>query len=152
MLNTLILLIMLSQPYPNSCYLTHYEEAVKVIKQHEGFRSCEYVIEGVKTIGYGHTIKKGEVFKCLTEDQADSLLRVDFNSALKRVDTHIGVKGSRKIALGHFIYCKGIGTFLKSELYDKIRGGIELVETDFTKYRFRKSRLFEWELWKLNCN
>ena len=152
MIHILILLIMLPQSYSTSCYLTHYEESINVIKQHEGFRSCEYVIEGVRTIGYGHTIKKGEVFKCLTEAQADSLLKKDFNSALKRVDTQVGLKGSRKLAIGHFIYCKGIGTFLKSELYTKIKGGIELIEADFTKYRFRKSRLFEWKLWKLNCN
>lgn len=152
MINVLFLIIALSQNTTNSCYLTHYEDAVKIIKKHEGFRSCEYTLEGVRTIGYGHTIKKGESFKCLTEIQADSLLRADFNSALKRVDTHVGVKGSRKIALGHFIYCKGIGTFLKSTIYSKLKAGNSLIEEDFTKYRFRKSRVFEWELWKLNCN
>jgi GH24 family phage-related lysozyme (muramidase) len=152
MIKMLFLLTTLPQFIPTSCYSTYYEEAVKIIKHHEGFRSCEYTLEGVRTIGYGHTIKKGESFKCLTETQADSLLRVDFNSALKRVDTHVGVKGSRKISLGHFIYCKGIGTFLKSSIYSKLKDGIELIEEDFTKYRFRKSRVFEWELWKLNCN
>lgn len=151
MLTTLILFFAVPQLSFSSCHANYYEEAVAKIKEHEGFRSCTYVLEGVRTIGYGHTIKKGEHFGCLTETQADSLLRADFNAALKCVDRYTKTKGSRRIALGHFIYCKGVGTFLKSELYSKIKSGVTLVEADFTKYRFKKTRLFEWSLWNLNC-
>jgi GH24 family phage-related lysozyme (muramidase) len=152
MINLLFLVNVAYHLVIGSCYSEKYELAIKILKAKEGFRSCEYTIEGVRTIGYGHTIKKNEKFGCLTINQADSLLRADFDYALCQVDRYTGITGSRKIALGHLIYCRGIGNFLKSDLYLKLKTCQELDEIDFIKYRFYESRIFEWNLWKLNCN
>lgn len=135
----------------SNCYDSLYLKTISFIKMHEGFRSCEYIIEGKSTIGYGHLIKKGESFNCLTKKQADSLLIKDLNSSINLAKKYIKTKGSRLLSISHFIYCKGIGNFLKSSIYFKIINNIELLEEDFLKYRFKKNRQYEWELWKLNC-
>lgn len=148
-MKTLFICLLLSLNNP-SAYYEKYEETVDFIKKHEGFESCEYVIEGVRTIGYGHTIKKGEKFTCLTQKEAEDLLRKDFNLAINSIDRYLKLEGTRRLAIGHFVYCRGIGSFVKSKLYTKIKNGEPLTESDFTTYRFKSARLYEWNLWKLN--
>ncbi|OQY05608.1 MAG: hypothetical protein B6I20_00780 [Bacteroidetes bacterium 4572_117] len=99
-----------------------YEKALSFIKDHEGFaRGKVYVCPGGhKTIGYGHVILKNETFSQITEQQADSLLRVDFNKAIKVLDANIALEGSKRLSMSHFVYAKGIGSFVRSNLRKKI--------------------------------
>eukprot|EP00818_Percolomonas_sp_WS_P005861 CAMPEP_0117444200 /NCGR_PEP_ID=MMETSP0759-20121206/5110_1 /TAXON_ID=63605 /ORGANISM="Percolomonas cosmopolitus, Strain WS" /LENGTH=228 /DNA_ID=CAMNT_0005236243 /DNA_START=113 /DNA_END=795 /DNA_ORIENTATION=+ len=51
---------------------------LNLIKSFEGFRSCKYNdVAGYPTIGYGHLIKRGESFSCITKERATSILRRD---------------------------------------------------------------------------
>ena len=97
----------------------NYEMVIQYIKEHEGFNdgnkySCP---AGYQTIGYGHLIKKGEVFPYnITEQQADEILRRDFDKAIELCEIHTDLTGTKKLAIAHFIFAKGIGNFLRSTL------------------------------------
>ncbi len=96
-----------------------YEEAVEFIKKHEGFAEGEIYIDpsGIKTIGYGHVILKTDTFTgAITEKQAYTLLKKDFDKALKAAERETDLTGYKKIAIAHFIYAKGIGKFIRSDL------------------------------------
>jgi lysozyme len=96
----------------------NYERTIKYIKEHEGFAGGKPYIcpGGYETIGYGHVIKEGEHFTQLTKKQADSLLRADFDMAIDLVEKTVELKGSKKLAIAHFVFTRGIGTFIKSPL------------------------------------
>jgi len=105
-------------------YKKEYEKTIDYIKWHEGYASGNaYTCPGGhRTIGYGHVILKGENLSRLTKEQADSLLRVDFNKAIKLLkdDKKVNLKDGRKLAIAHFIFTKGIGSYYKSTLRKKI--------------------------------
>ena len=113
----------------------NYEKTIRAIKKHEGFAGGKPYIcpGGFATIGYGHVIKEGEHFIQLTEKQADSLLRVDFNKALKAVDASVKLNGPKKLAIAHFVFAKGIGTFNRSELKTKVVKG-ESIDDEIIKW------------------
>jgi lysozyme len=119
----------------------NYEKTIKAIKKHEGFAGGNpYICPGGHlTIGYGHVIKEGESFTRLTEKQADSLLRVDFNKALRAVDASVKLEGSKKLAIAHFVFAKGIGTFNRSELRQKIVNG-ESIDDEIVKWCYYTNR------------
>jgi|GEM_PF-2664389 lysozyme len=112
----------------------NYEKTLRFIKKNEGFAGGKAYIcpGGYKTIGYGHVILEGETYEELTENQADSLLRVDFNKAIKRIDQIVDLPGNRKLAIAHFVFTRGIGTFLKSNLKDRVLKG-EPIEEELLK-------------------
>ena len=120
---------------PMVSWKTNYEKTIEYLKEHEGFADGKAYIcpGGYKTIGYGHVILDGENFEELTEKQADSLLRVDFNRALKEVDNIIKLSGIRKLAIAHFVFTKGIGTFINSGLKDKIQRG-ETIDRELMEF------------------
>lgn len=113
----------------------NYEKTIQYIKEHEGFAGGKPYIcpGGYKTIGYGHVILEDENFTQLTPAQADSLLRVDFNKALDAVDRTIDIKGNRKLAIAHFVFTRGIGTFIKSPLKTMIENG-EDIDDEIVKW------------------
>lgn len=119
----------------------NYENTIKFIKKNEGFAEGKAYIcpGGYKTIGYGHVILEGETFQELTEKQADSLLRVDFNKAIKHVDQIVDLPGNRKLAIAHFVFTKGIGTFIKSNLKDKVLRG-ESIDEELLKMCYYTNR------------
>ncbi len=96
----------------------NYERTIEYIKEHEGFAGGKPYIcpGGYNTIGYGHVILENESLAQLSRNQADSLLRIDFNKALDLVEKTVDVKGSKKLAIAHFVFTRGIGTFIKSPL------------------------------------
>ena len=62
------------------------QQGVDLIKRFEGFSSTVYQCPaGLPTIGYGHLIKKGEVFDSITEAEAEDLLRLDVQVAERAV-------------------------------------------------------------------
>jgi len=113
----------------------NYEKTIEYLKIHEGFANGKAYIcpGGFNTIGYGHVILEGEKFEDLTEKQADSLLRVDFDKALNAVNKAVKISGIKQLAIAHFVYTKGIGTFVNSGLKDKIVRG-ESIENDLLDY------------------
>ncbi|MFN8256854.1 MAG: lysozyme [Bacteroidales bacterium] len=105
----------------------NYEKTIEFIKRNEGFAAEMYICPGgYQTIGYGHVILEGENFGELTEKQADSLLRADFKRAVKAVESTIDLPANQKLAMAHFVFNKGIGTFINSGLKDKIEKGLPI--------------------------
>ncbi len=101
----------------------NYEEVIAFIKHHEGFANghAYRCASGNLTIGYGHIIRKGEHFPAqITKQQADSLLRSDFRQAIRTAEKLTNLKGSRKLAVAHFIFSKGCGAFTRSTLRKEI--------------------------------
>jgi GH24 family phage-related lysozyme (muramidase) len=109
----------------------NYEATIQYIKEHEGFNKgyAYYCAGGYKTIGYGHVIKTGEDFPSqITADQADELLRKDFNNALELVEINTDLLGTKKLAIAHFVFAKGIGNYLRSGLKNCIDNDLPIEE------------------------
>jgi lysozyme len=115
----------------------NYESVIDFIKAHEGYAGGkEYrCVSGRRTIGYGHVIKKGESFAPqISKEFADSLLRKDFSAAYNLTCKYTPqLKGSRKLAVAHFIFSKGITAFLKSGLRKAIESDMP-VDEEFSKW------------------
>jgi GH24 family phage-related lysozyme (muramidase) len=136
-----------------------YEKTIQYIKEHEGYAGGKPYIcpGGYTTIGYGHIIMKGESFIQLTKSQADSLLRVDFNKALNAVERTVNLKGAKKLAIAHFVFTRGIGTFIKSPLKEMVENG-ENIDKEIVKWcyyrnikgeRVRSQHAFNIRNWEL---
>jgi GH24 family phage-related lysozyme (muramidase) len=118
-----------------------YEEAIAFIKEHEGFANGEiyYDAAGNRTIGYGHLIKAGEEFpEKITKQEAENLLRKDFDKAIWHVENSTNLRGYKKIAMAHFIYARGVGNFLRSNLRKKIANK-EPIEEELLRWVYYKS-------------
>jgi len=106
-------------------YEEKYEEIVNYIKEHESFVPYPYHT-GIDTdkpsVGYGHVIKPGDRFKYpISEEFADSLLRKDFNGAMRLAKIYSPKFNDEQyrfqlLAISHFIFAKGIGNYNKSKL------------------------------------
>lgn len=144
-----------------------YEEAVEYIKSHEGFAGGKayYDAAGIKTIGYGHRIKPGEVFpERISQKEAENILRKDFDKAVWYAEKDTDVKGYKKIVVAHFIYAKGIGNFRKSNFKKKVLADLP-VDEELKKWCYYRStsggmvrseyiykiRLWEIEMYNREC-
>lgn len=120
----------------------NYEKAINFIKAHEGYADGKAYtcVSGHRTIGYGHVIAADEEFpEQLSLEEADKLLREDVDKARKMAHKlYPEIKGSRKIAIIHFIYSKGIGAFLKSGLKKQIDANGD-VDGEFAKWCYYKN-------------
>jgi len=112
-----------------------YERTLEYIKDHEGFAGGSAYIcpGGYKTIGYGHIILKNENFTQINRQQADSILRADFNKAIRALDANILLDGPKRLAMAHFVFTKGIGSFVRSTLKKKISKN-EPINEEITKW------------------
>ena len=112
-----------------------YEKTLEFIKDHEGFAGGNVYIcpGGHKTIGYGHIILENEDFSQISKQQADSILRADFNKAIRVLDANIKLDGSKKLAMAHFVFAKGIGSFNRSTLKKKILRN-KPIDNEITKW------------------
>ncbi len=52
----------------------------------------------------------------ITQQEADRLLRKDFNKAIRAAERLTDLTGNKKIAVAHFIFAKGVGRFMRSNL------------------------------------
>jgi GH24 family phage-related lysozyme (muramidase) len=112
-----------------------YEICISDLKHQEGYISTPYIcLGGNKTIGYGHCFLPNETFKKITIGQADSILRCDFNKAiyLARVEFSY-LPDSQLLAISHFIFSLGIGTFQRSGIYPLIKAG-KPIDDEILKY------------------
>lgn len=138
----------------------NYEATIQYIKEHEGFNKgyAYYCVAGYQTIGYGHLIQEGESFPYrLTKKQADNLLREDFNKALELVEKNTELTGTKKLAIAHFVFTKGIGSFLNSSLKKCIDNNLP-VDEELLKWcyytkpdgtKIRSDYAYKIRLWEL---
>ena len=93
---------------------------LNLIKQFEGLRPAVYVCPaGLRTIGYGHVIRAGEVFsQPLSEPEAEALLLQDIEVAAKAVYRLIKVPLTQGQfdALVSFTFNCGTGALQRSTL------------------------------------
>lgn len=115
----------------------NYNSTIAFIESHEGFNNgrpyrCP---SGELTIGFGHIIKNNEAFpdSGITYKTAHRLLRKDFNKAISIARLYSDLEGCQLIAVAHFIYAKGVGSFLRSGLKDKI-DGCQNPDAEFAKW------------------
>jgi len=143
-----------------------YTHVINYIKEHEGFMPVKYkCAAGIPTIGYGHVLHTFEsIPEIISEQQADLILRNDFDKALKYINYSLPQLGSnQKLALAHFVFSLGIGRFNQSGLKQKIVNNEELdsiwlqycyyktgkAKTTYSDYAY-KIRKWELELFKSN--
>lgn len=106
-----------------------YNETLEFIKQHEGWNNGKtyYDAGGTKTIGYGHVVMENERFpEQITQKEAELLLQNDFMKALKACDRETRLCGTQRLAIAHFIFAKGVGSFNKSKVKEKLRAGKDI--------------------------
>ena len=147
-------------------YDSLYNVIIEEIKKHEGFRNKVYSCPaGYPTIGYGHLIKDREVFlHQITAEQADSILRCDFERAIIMATFHspkfkYPQFRFQKLAMGHFIFCKGVGRYSRSNLIKKVNANLD-IKSEIVKWgvlrvngkvthhpKMLKNRLFEYEIY-----
>jgi lysozyme len=118
-----------------------YEEAIMFIKDHEGYNAgYSYIdVSGIHTIGYGHVLTEGETFnEPISQKEAEELLRRDFDKAVRAVERETELEGYQKIAIAHFVFAKGIGTFLKSSLKKRIEQN-EPIDDELDRWCYYRS-------------
>ena len=103
--------------------MTLLDEAIQLIKKHEGFSSEPYLCPGeVWTIGYGHTQGITSYTYPISEDQAELLLRDDIAAVEKIIRTYVSVPltSEQYSALVSFVFNIGEGNFRRSTLLRKL--------------------------------
>jgi len=121
--------------------------AIEALKVLESFSSKVYKCPaGIKTIGYGHTIKKEEDFTSITEAKAEILLKKDLEDLYTQMrplindDVYKRLRHEQISALLSFVYNIGISVFKKSTLLNKLNnsGNLLLVAEEFNKWIYIK--------------
>lgn len=108
-------------------------ETVEKIKAHEECKLKAYKCPGgVWTIGYGHTggVTEGMV---ITQERAEELFLQDVGEVERQVEPLGEWTQNQFDALVSFVYNVGIGNFVKSTLYKKIKANAPKEEI---KYQF----------------
>lgn len=142
-------------------WVRSYEEMIASLKETEGYRPYPYNDARVKSVGYGHVIKKTDRFAYpMSKEFADSLLKADFNAAMTHVREETTLKGNQLLAISHFVFCLGKGNFDRSNLKRQIlrKKPIDYEITKWTKVYtskgiihssfLKKLRRMELELYK----
>ena len=103
-------------------YNNAYQAVVDTLKWHEGYRAYPYdCLAGVLTVGYGHAIKEGERFNYpLSEEDAEILLKEDLNKAIEYVKLTTDLEHLQLLAISHFVFALGSGSFQRSTLKELI--------------------------------
>lgn len=125
-------------------YDSLYNEFIGHLKHFEGYRGNPYYCRaGVRTVGYGHVIKKNDSLSLpLSKKQADSLLRVDFNERIDWVKEKIGFDKYKEpykaLSLAHFVFNVGYQNIIESSFYDTLKNQKQLTEK-MKKYVYIKT-------------
>lgn len=114
------------------------QDGIDFIKRHEGFSATLYRdVAGYATIGYGHCLKHGESFECITSEQAESLLIDDLDVAERCLNRLVKISLCQKQfdALASFIYNVGTQAFENSTLLKLLnQGDIRSAATQFERW------------------
>lgn len=92
------------------------EEMIEGVKYFEGFNSTAYYCcAGIKTIGYGETVKEIVAVGHITEDKADILLRAKLNHIreLVKKEVKVSLSEAQECALTSFTYNLGVSNLKK---------------------------------------
>lgn len=106
---------------PDATIIT--QQLIDIIAGFEGFSPLPYRdAGGLWTIGYGHLIRKGEVWESLAEDEARELLRHDVMQVVQQVKNliHVPLWESQWVALISFTFNLGGGALERSTLRQKV--------------------------------
>lgn len=139
------------------------ELALIKLKQFEGLRLNVYEFpKGCYVIGYGHRLKKSEIFRNITIKQADSLLISDLNTNIKIIETNTKYRGNKALALALLSFNIGHNKVLKSSLLNEINSNGNIGKTWFSYCKYKNKgkiiiskhlktrRLFEYWLFSNN--
>lgn len=99
------------------------DKGLAQIKVFEGFSPVPYAdLAGKMTIGYGHLLREGEAWECISEAEAEVLLRSDLSKAECAVERLIRVNlhDNQFAALVSFCFNLGAGALQRSALRQKI--------------------------------
>ena len=99
------------------------QDGIDLIKRFEGFSSTVYICPaGYPTIGYGHLVRNHEKFEEISQEEAETLLRIDVGSAERAVLRLIKVPltDGQFDALVSFTYNLGSGALQCSTLRRKV--------------------------------
>ncbi|MGB1539350.1 MAG: lysozyme [Rickettsiales bacterium] len=100
------------------------QEGVSLIKYFEGFSPAVYLdAAGLATIGYGHLLRKNEVYEGeITQRQAEILLQQDLGVAQRAVQrlVHVPLTDNQFAALVSFAFNLGAGALQRSTLRHKV--------------------------------
>lgn len=100
------------------------KNGVALIKNFEGFSATKYDDGvGVMTIGYGHAIKKAEIFnKPISMQEAEAILVKDLAAVDAAISKWVTVplNQNQYDAIGSFIFNLGAGSFAGSTLLKKL--------------------------------
>lgn len=135
------------------------EQVLDHIKEREGLRLAPYKCPANQwTIGYGHKLKKNEPHITIDSAFAETLLRYDFQLRYDMTDTNLA--HNKRLALTHFIFAVGSGTYNKSKIPQLVKNN-EFIGWELIKYvhyknnkgvyvkssNLKKSRMFELNLY-----
>ena len=125
-------------------------EGLALIKRFEGLRLCPYDdarpharlrpgdrVHGVLTVGYGHTGPDVQIGRCVSEAEAEALLRADLAAAERAVArlAPAGLAPHVRAALISFTYNAGAGAFERSTLLKLLnRGEIRAAADELPKW------------------
>ncbi len=120
-------------------------DAINLIKLFEGFSNAEYLCPAsIKTIGYGHVVKDGEIFPYLTEESAHELLLDDlkiYELAVTKL-IYLPLTQGEFDALVSFTYNLGVGALQRSTLRQKInRNEHDQIEKEFFRWVYIKGKI-----------
>lgn len=102
------------------------QKGIDLVKSFEGLSLKVYKdAVGLPTIGYGHLIKKGEVFTTISLQEAEDLLRKDLKQFEEGVSTSVKVALTQNQfdALVSFAFNLGMGNLNSSTLLKKLNAG-----------------------------
>ena len=119
-----------------------YSRLLEYIKIHEGYRAKMYYCPaGYPTIGYGHLIRSHEQHLCytsLSKEQADELLKKDFNKAIQfalKLSPELELNSPQLLAVSHFIFGHGCFNYARSTLRKEVKNGNKLgVSREFRRW------------------
>jgi GH24 family phage-related lysozyme (muramidase) len=136
-------------------YALNRSAVIDTIRHHEGFSSTPYDCYGDTTIGYGHVITSKDHFNKITEWQAYTILLKDFKYCEDYVYKTTKLTGKKRLAIAHFVYSLGSGSFFNSSLYNKVKNGGSIKNEILIWHHINgkdninilKSRMFELNLY-----
>ena len=102
------------------------DTGLELTKRFEGLRLEAYQdCTGIWTVGYGHTGRDVSLGRCVSEFEAEVLLRVDLRDAVTCVNRYVEepIAQHHFDALVDFCYNAGRGNFVRSTLLAKVNLG-----------------------------
>ena len=123
------------------------ENAIDLIKRHEGFSPTAYYCPGNKlTIGYGHVLKN-KLDRTITVDEANDLLNYDLISLEKQLNklltiNKIQLNQNQYDAIISFVFNIGITKFKNSTLFKHLKNNDFLkAALEFNKWIYASGKI-----------